>query len=129
MFKNKLKLRKLLLLLLVVACICCVCITVVSAATATDAAAVVTEEEDPNTAAITKFLNDTGVARLLGQHWADTLKTLAMILISFILMYLAIGKGFEPLLLLPIAFGMLLTNLPGAGVYHPEMIADGHVQW
>ncbi len=131
MFKNKLKLRKLLLLLLVVACICCVCITVVSAATATDAAAVVAEEEDPNTAAITKFLNDTGVARLLGQHWVDTAKTLVMILVSFVLMYLAIGKGFEPLLLLPIAFGMLLTNLPGAGMYHPEIFINetGHISW
>ena len=131
MFKNKLKLRKLLLLLLVVACICCVCITVVSAATATDAAAAVAEEEDPNTAAITKFLNDTGVARLLGQHWVDTAKTLVMILVSFVLMYLAIGKGFEPLLLLPIAFGMLLTNLPGAGMYHPEIFINdtGHISW
>ena len=131
MFKNKLKLRKLLLVLLVVACICCVCITIVSAATATDAAAAVAEEEDPNTAAITKFLNDTGVARLLGQHWADTLKTLVMILVSFVLMYLAIGKGFEPLLLLPIAFGMLLTNLPGAGMYHPEIFINetGHISW
>ena len=131
MFKNKLKLRKLLLLLLVVACLCCVCITIVSAATATDTAAAVAEEEDPNTAAINKFLNDTGVARLLGQHWVDTLKTLAMILISFILMYLAIGKGFEPLLLLPIAFGMLLTNLPGAGMYHPEIFINetGHISW
>ena len=38
-------------------------------------------------------------------------------------------KKFEPLLLLPIAFGMLLSNLPGAGLYHPELFADGHVQW
>ena len=131
MFKNKLKLRKLLLLLLVVACICCVCITIVSAATATDATAAVAEEEDPNTAAITKFLNDTGVARLLGQNWVDTVKTLVMILVSFVLMYLAIGKGFEPLLLLPIAFGMLLTNLPGAGMYHPEIFINetGHISW
>ena len=36
-----------------------------------------------------------------------------MILVSFILFYLAIKKQYEPLLLLPIAFGMLLTNLPG----------------
>lgn len=44
-----------------------------------------------------------------------------MILISFVFMFLAIKKGFEPLLLLPIAFGMLLTNLPGADMYHPEL--------
>ena len=39
-----------------------------------------------------------------------------MILISFLLLYLAIAKGFEPLLLVPIAFGMLLANIPGAGL-------------
>ena len=44
-----------------------------------------------------------------------------MILISFVFMYLAIAKHFEPLLLLPISFGMLLTNLPEAGMYHPEL--------
>ncbi len=44
-----------------------------------------------------------------------------MIAISCGLLYLAIVKKFEPLLLLPIAFGMLLANLPGAGVYHPEL--------
>lgn len=47
-------------------------------------------------------------------------KNIVMILISFVFMYLAIARGFEPLLLLPISFGMLLTNLPGAGLYHPE---------
>ncbi len=47
-------------------------------------------------------------------------KNIIMILISFLFMYLAISKGFEPLLLLPISFGMLLTNLPGSGLYHPE---------
>lgn len=47
-------------------------------------------------------------------------KNIIMILVSFLFMYLAIAKGFEPLLLLPISFGMLLTNLPGAGLYHPE---------
>lgn len=55
--------------------------------------------------------------------------SLVMILVSFVLLYLAIVKKFEPLLLLPIAFGMLLSNLPGAGLYHPELFADGHVQW
>ena len=44
-------------------------------------------------------------------------------------MYLAIVKKFEPLLLLPIAFGMLLTNLPGAEMYHRELFASGHVDW
>ncbi len=47
-------------------------------------------------------------------------KNIIMILISFLFMYLAIARGFEPLLLLPISFGMLLTNLPFAEMYHPE---------
>lgn len=46
-----------------------------------------------------------------------------MILISFFLLYLAIKKEFEPLLLLPIAFGMLLTNLPNANMFHTELWA------
>ncbi|MDR2909003.1 MAG: sodium ion-translocating decarboxylase subunit beta [Oscillospiraceae bacterium] len=45
-----------------------------------------------------------------------SLPSLIMIAVSFLLMYLAIAKGFEPLLLLPIAFGMFLTNLPMAGL-------------
>ncbi len=47
-----------------------------------------------------------------------------MILISFVFMYLAIVKEFEPLLLLPISFGMFLTNLPLAEMYHPELWAN-----
>ncbi|MBQ8409639.1 MAG: sodium ion-translocating decarboxylase subunit beta [Clostridia bacterium] len=49
---------------------------------------------------------------------------LVMYLISFVLIYLAIAKGFEPLLLLPIAIGMLLTNLPGANLYHLDFWID-----
>ena len=44
-----------------------------------------------------------------------------MLLVSFFLLYLAIHKKYEPLLLLPIAFGMLLTNLPCAGMFHSEL--------
>ncbi len=53
-----------------------------------------------------------------------------MILVSFLLLYLAIKKQFEPLLLLPIAFGMLLTNLPwpGGGIFHPDWF-DGEINW
>ena len=54
---------------------------------------------------------------------------LIMIGISFALLYLAIVKGFEPLLLLPIAFGMLCTNLPGADMFHEILFAGGHVHW
>ena len=46
-----------------------------------------------------------------------------MLAISLVLMYLAIAKGYEPVLLLPIAFGMMLTNLPLAELYHPELFA------
>ena len=50
-----------------------------------------------------------------------TLQQGIMLLLSFFLLFLAIKKQYEPLLLLPIAFGMLLTNLPGAGMYHSEL--------
>ena len=43
-----------------------------------------------------------------------------MLLIVGVLVYFAIVKGFEPLLLLPIAIGMLLTNLPGGGMFHSD---------
>ena len=76
--------------------------------------------------AIINFLQQTGFY-MFGQDGNG--KCLIMIAISFILMYLAIVKGFEPLLLLPIAFGMLLTNLPGANLYHTELFAGGHVHW
>lgn len=66
--------------------------------------------------AIQNFLNTTGVARLFSE--SDWWKTAIMFLIAFVLVYLAIVKKFEPLLLLPIAIGMLLTNLPGAGMFH-----------
>ncbi len=70
------------------------------------------------------FLKQTGFS-MIAKNW----KVLVMFAISFVLIYLAIVKQFEPLLLLPIAFGMLLTNLPGAGLYHPELFANGHVHW
>jgi len=52
-----------------------------------------------------------------------------MLLISFVLMYLAIVKGYEPMLLLPIAFGMALTNIPGAELYHPEFFLTTNVDY
>ncbi len=58
------------------------------------------------------------------------IKEIIMILISFVFMYLAIAKKFEPLLLLPISFGMLLTNLPLSGLYNPDLFvidAEGHI--
>lgn len=74
--------------------------------------------------AIMTFLQSTGIAQL-----ADDPRCLIMLGISCVLLYLAIVKKFEPLLLLPIAFGMLLTNLPGAGIYHAALFEGGHVHW
>lgn len=67
--------------------------------------------------AIANFAESTGFAMI-----ANDPKVLIMVFISLVLMYLAIVKKFEPLLLLPIAFGMLLTNLPGAEMYHRELL-------
>ena len=53
------------------------------------------------------------------------IKTLIMYVIVGVLIYLAVVKGFEPLLLLPIATGMLLANLPGANLFHMEWFVDG----
>ena len=73
---------------------------------------------------IMNFLNQTGFSMI-----AENPKVLAMLLIACVLMYLAIVRKFEPLLLVTIAFGMLLTNLPGAEVFHEELFAGGHVHW
>ena len=54
---------------------------------------------------LTNLANQTGFASL---DW----KNYVMILIAFVFMYLAIGKGFEPLLLVPISFGMFLKHVP-----------------
>ncbi len=54
---------------------------------------------------------------------------LVMVAVACVLLYLAIVKQFEPLLLLPIAFGMLLTNLLGSEVYHEVLFAGGHANW
>ena len=76
--------------------------------------------------AIGNFVDQAGFNGFFkGDNW----KCAVMLLISFLLLYLAIVKQFEPLLLMPIAFGMLLTNLPGAGMFHSEFFAGGHVHW
>ena len=74
---------------------------------------------------IIKFLQQTGFYLFADGNWMK----LVMIGISCILLYLGIVKKFEPLLLVPIAFGMLLTNLPGADMFHEELFAGGHVHW
>jgi oxaloacetate decarboxylase beta subunit len=97
----------------------------------------VSEETTPKEA-ILNFLGDTGFKAIFGNllkgansfsEFTANYGYLVMLLISFILMYLAIGKGFEPLLLLPISFGMLLTNLPGAEMFHEAIFAGGHINW
>ncbi|MBE6662371.1 MAG: sodium ion-translocating decarboxylase subunit beta [Ruminococcaceae bacterium] len=73
---------------------------------------------------ILNFLNTTGIVRLFENGGIDALKTVAMFAIAFVLVYLAIVKQYEPLLLLPIAIGMLLTNLPGAEIFHLNFFID-----
>ena len=68
--------------------------------------------------ALTKFWDEMGfVSFFVGEGW----KSAVMIGIACLLLYLAIKKEYEPLLLLPIAFGMLLSNIPGAGLFHTSM--------
>lgn len=75
---------------------------------------------------IENFLKETGFYLFAqGDNW----KMLVMIGVACLLLYLALVKKFEPLLLTTIAFGMLLTNLPGANMFHEEIFKDGHVHW
>ncbi len=71
---------------------------------------------------LTYFFSTSGVA---GMEWGN----LIMIGVAILLLYLAIRHKFEPLLLMTIAFGMLLTNLPGANMYHAELFEGGHIHW
>ena len=76
--------------------------------------------------AIINFCEQTGFFQFfVGDNW----KCAVMILIACVLLFLGIVKKFEPLLLVPIAIGMLVTNLPGAGMYHEILFAGGHVHW
>jgi sodium ion-translocating decarboxylase beta subunit len=68
-----------------------------------------------------RLLNDTGFAHLDWQH-------LLMIGIALVLIYLAVVKQYEPLLLLPISFGMLLVNLPLAGLMDGPSTVNGQFQ-
>ena len=77
---------------------------------------------------ILNFLDSTGVARLV-EDPVFLVKTLIMYAIVIVLFYLAIVKGFEPLLLLPISFGMLLANLPGANMMHLDWFLQKEIDW
>ena len=73
-----------------------------------------------------KFFGSMGFTAFFSEMgWGN----LVMICIAFFLLYLAIKKEYEPMLMMTIAFGMLLTNLPGAGLFHEELFAGGHVHW
>jgi len=76
---------------------------------------------------LSKFLTKTGFVQFVTTDggWKD----LIMIFVSFFLLYLAIKKQFEPLLLVPIAFGILLANLPLGGMFHTELFEGGHIDW
>ena len=67
------------------------------------------------------FAKSTGFYMLFANFMDGGWKNLVMIALSCFLLWLAIKKKFEPLLLIGIAFGMLLTNLPGADMYHGDL--------
>ncbi|MBQ3725232.1 MAG: sodium ion-translocating decarboxylase subunit beta [Oscillospiraceae bacterium] len=76
--------------------------------------------------AILNFCAQTGFFQFFqGDNWKGAI----MIVVACVLLFLGIAKKFEPLLLVPIAIGMLVTNLPGAGMYHEILFAGGHVHW
>ena len=101
--------KKIFSVLLLMIILCTSCVSVFAA-------------ESSQSEAIVDFLKQTGFSII-------SIKQIAMIVIACVLLYLAIVKQFEPLLLLPIAFGMLLTNLAGAEMFHEELFAGGHVHW
>ncbi len=67
-----------------------------------------------------RFWESTGVANF-------TYQSGIMIVVSLFFLYLAIRHGFEPLLLVPIAFGMLLSNLPMTGIFINDVVHEGVV--
>ena len=80
----------------------------------------------------------TNIAEIFGNSgWAQIFfteggwKYAVMLAVACVLLYLAIVKQFEPLLLLPIGFGMLMTNLPLDGIFHIEIFLNetNHINW
>lgn len=80
---------------------------------------------------LSSFANKTGIAMIFDAetYGAIGAGNVVMIGVACFLLFLAIRHKFEPLLLLTIAFGMFLTNLPGAEMYHTELFTGGHVHW
>ena len=87
---------------------------------AEEAPAVVEEIEEnlSITCSLSKFFGEMGIVQIFANWFNGDWRYLVMIAIGCLLLYLAIVKQFEPLLLLPIAMGMVLTNIPGAGMFH-----------
>ena len=75
------------------------------------------------------FFASTGIANMFAADGTVWWKTVLMLVIACVLLYLAIVKKFEPLLLLPIAFGMLLANLPLGNVMHPELFLGNSIDY
>ena len=80
-----------------------------------------------------KLWNDSGFAAIISAFADGGWQNVVMILIGCVLLYLAIVKQFEPLLLCGIAFGCILTNLPGANLYNQELwtnfMTEGHANY
>ena len=75
------------------------------------------------------FFASTGIANMFAADGVIWWKTALMIIIACVLLYLAIVKKFEPLLLLPISFGMLIANLPLGNVMHPELFLGEKIDY
>ncbi|MEE4607245.1 MAG: sodium ion-translocating decarboxylase subunit beta, partial [Desulfobacteraceae bacterium] len=76
----------------------------------------------PMGAMIGEFAKTTGIFGFLfpaSGHWTDGVGALLMVAVALLMLYLAIGKQFEPLLLVPMGFGCLLANIPLAGMTEP----------
>jgi len=130
MLNSKKNRRRGLIAIVVLSMLVCLCFALAAPVAAEESENVLliapAEDTKTNGEAVEEFIEQTGVMKLINSL---DYKAVIMIFLSFFLMYLAIGKGFEPLLLLPIAFGMLLTNLPGAGMFHNEIFEGGHIHW
>ncbi len=89
------------------------------------------QEEDTFTVmgSLKDFMLQMGITQIIVNWFEGDWRYLVMIAVGCLLLYLAIVKQYEPLLLLPIAMGMILTNIPAAGMFHSELFAGGHVHW
>lgn len=73
--------------------------------------------------------SESGICSIFTDFTGGGWQTLVMIFLACFLLYLAIGKQYEPLLLVPIATGMLLANVGGGEIFNPQCFEGGHVNW